>query len=415
MNLSLPSLIITLHVFTVLLLMALPSPVAAFSSVKPPFSNSKTSSNSSINKKPSASPVKLQKQPEFQPGQVLLPSSPMDPVHFDTAAVANPVVLPPCDACDKWQMYYYGNNGFWANGSPCFLPTGSCGLAESEDGIHWTKVKGSLVGKDGAVFGPSENPKDWDSLHVGVGDVVRISPDELHMYYFGGNPDEVAGSLPNGFRMRIGKARSLDNGRTWERMGMVLDYDNKEGLFASWPRIMKPKDECKPWQMLYHSFDGSKWRVYGATSTDQGETWTRRGLLLDAGTHKDSFDANGIGTRAVVSPWRGGALMVYESVDPKGKHRLGAAFNTDPDGGDEWTKLQRILLKDEGGPVAEPGKPPMHGWTTLVIGTPYLVNMPDGSLRMYHCGKDSDHGLAIGLVESEDSEVTPGFWKPVVV
>jgi hypothetical protein len=48
--------------------------------------------------------------------------------------------------------------------------------------------------------------------------------------------------------------------------------------------------------MFYHSFDGSKWRVFGAESTDRGDSWTRTGLALEGGTTEDAFDFAGIGT-----------------------------------------------------------------------------------------------------------------------
>lgn len=380
------------------------------------FSSPILTSTSGTPKTPSPSSAAAATRQHLEPGQVLLPSTASDPTQFDTACVVNPVVLPPCGAYDKWQMYYYGNAGKWNDGSRGFLPTGWIGLAESDDGIHWIKIAGSSA--NGAVMAPSENPDDWDTVHIGVGDVVRMSNEELHMYYFGGGTEIIdnfgpSGASFSGFRMRIGRARSFDNGRTWERMGMVLDYDESEGLFASWPRIVVPQDKDKPWQMIYHAFDGKIWRVFGATSTDKGGTWKRRGILLDAGIHRDSFDALGIGTRAVAGPWRGGMLMVYEAVCPKGKHRLGAAYCADPNGEGDWVKLQGSSLKHEGGPIAEPGKGAMREWTSFTIGTPYLVSRPDGALWMYHCGKTDDKGHSIGLVTSETGDVMPDAWKPV--
>ena len=161
-------------------------------------------------------------------------------------------------------MYYYGNDGTWNHGVKSFLPTGWVGLAESTNGIDWIKVDpppnndNDINLKKGSVFGPSADVNEWDSIHVGVGDVVRLPNGELHMYYFGGSNEKVSfgpGGGPvggaaappasiQGLRMRIGRARSLDNGRTWERMGAaVLDHDDEEGIFASWPRLILPLDD----------------------------------------------------------------------------------------------------------------------------------------------------------------------------
>ncbi|CAK0838013.1 unnamed protein product [Prorocentrum cordatum] len=66
----------------------------------------------------------------------------------------------------------YGDCGGWAGGVQCFLPTGYCGKATSLDGISWTPVDGSNADK--SVFAPGDRDA-WDGLHVGVGDVVRLS------------------------------------------------------------------------------------------------------------------------------------------------------------------------------------------------------------------------------------------------
>lgn len=174
-------------------------------------------------------------------GPILEPSY-NDPTRFDAACVANPVVLPPSNDGEKWQMYYYGNAGSWNRDITSFLPTGWCGLAESDDGICWTKIDGS-DNANGAILGPSDDPNEWDAVQIGVGDVIRVPSDDnknggeelLHMYYFGGSSEPVglgtmAGMELVGFRMRIGRAKSSDNGRTWTKMGVCLDFDESEGI-----------------------------------------------------------------------------------------------------------------------------------------------------------------------------------------
>lgn len=327
-------------------------------------------------------------------------------LQFDVGCVANPVILPPhpSDENGEWQCYYYGNAGSWNGDRKCFLPTGSSGLAISkDDGISWTKVVGQE--EDGSILSPSANGSGkWDEVQTGVGDVVRINKDELHMYYFGGSDEALSfgpGSI-EGFRMRIGRAKSFDNGRSWTKDdGYVLDYDESEGVFASWPRIIASDDDDQPWAMYYHSFDGQKWRVYRAESNDKGDTWERTGLILEGGESEDDFDFSGIGTRSVVK-WRDGFLMIYEGVDKASKHRLGAAFSKD---GKVWSKM------NDGKPILEPFKGPMGEWTKQVIGTPFVVNMPDGSLRLFHCAKDGPDGkMAIGVVVSESGDIGPECW-----
>ena len=370
-------------------------------------------------------------------------------------------------------MYYYGNDGTWNHGVKSFLPTGWVGLAESTNGIDWIKVDpppnndNDINLKKGSVFGPSADVNEWDSIHVGVGDVVRLPNGELHMYYFGGSNEKVSfgpGGGPvggtaappasiQGLRMRIGRARSFDNGRTWERMGAaVLDHDDEEGIFASWPRLILPLDDDeilskkknvntkedvgpKPWRMTYHSYDGSKWRAFGATSLDYGENWTKDGLILEGGVTagttigasaaaralaagekiSDPFDSSGIGTRGHCR-WRAGLLMIYEGVDGVGTHRLGAACCPDGNGGSSWTKMKFRYdgLGSDGGPIASPGESPMMPWTKQVIGTPFPMTMKDGSVRLYHCGKAGpDDKMSIGLIISKTGDIGMAkHWSP---
>jgi len=346
-------------------------------------------------------------------------------VGFDSGCVANPVILPPVSSSleeeNTWLCFFYGNAGSWNGGNKCFLPTGSSGLATSEDGLSWTKIVGDE--QDGAILTPSPlQISSWDSVQTGVGDVVRVGAKELHMYYFGGDDEELAlgpGSGIVGFRMRIGRAKSFDNGRTWTKDGRVsLDYNESEGLFASWPRIITPLDDSndnenvdEPWKMFYHSFNGEKWRVFGAESRDKGDTWFRTGLVLEGGDQSSSFDFNGIGTRSVTR-WRDGLLMIYEGVDQSSTHRLGAAYcDLKQKAGNNSNSNQWVKLND-GLPILEPGKGPLGEWTKQVIGTPFTVHMPDGSLRLYHCAKDGPDGkMAIGVVVSESGDIGPDCWK----
>ena len=110
-----------------------------------------------------------------------------------------------------------------------------------------------------------------------MGDVIRINKDELHMYYFGGSTEELSFGLGTiaGFRIRISRAKSFNNGRAQTKGDNYLfDYDKSERLFTSQPRIvMHHNDNKKTQSMYYHSFDSKKWRVYRAKSIDKGDIW----------------------------------------------------------------------------------------------------------------------------------------------
>jgi len=345
---------------------------------------------------------------------VIAPSG--DPSRWDAACVANPVVLAPRTAGEEWVCFYYGNAGGygdcggWAGGVQCFLPTGYCGKATSLDGISWTPVDGSNADK--SVFAPGDRDA-WDGLHVGVGDVVRLSNGTLVMFYLGGSSEPIAmgPSSRAGLRMRIGRAFSDDGGLSWRRdLAPVLDVDPSEGLFASWPRVLMPAGETGQLYMTYHAFNGTHWSVFSATSSDLGASWLRQGRALGPGA-EGAFDSSGIGTRAMCE-WRGRWLMAYEGVGGgafTGVHRLGAAVSDD--GGASWKKLAGLGGPDPGGPIVEPGS--AGAWTEQVVGTPYLVPVGGGGLRLYFCAKTARTNMSIGVLESASGEVGPGAWRPL--
>lgn len=346
-------------------------------------------------------------------GPVLRPS----PGRFDSVNVANPVVLPPARAGGPYTMLYYGNDGLWPDGeTKPFVPTGLCGLAESADGVSWHKVDGALPG--GAVFGPSPDARAWDSLHVGVGDVTRAPDGSLTMYYFGGSgvAAEGIGERPiKGLRMCIGRASSADGGRSWTREPEpVLRPEPSEGLFCAWPRLIRLDGAAgRSMRMLYHAFDGSRWRVFAARTDDAGARWEREGCVLQPGP-AGAFDALGIGTRAVLPdfPARGRLLLAFEGVDEQGAHRIGLADSAD--GGRSWARLP--IGREPGGPALEPGGA-AGAWTSCVVGTPWLTRSADGArVLLYHCAKSAPDGpMAIGcLAAPADGGVPqPGDWSPL--
>ena len=347
------------------------------------------------------------------PRPVITPSA--NPARWDAACVANPVVLPPHGSDAEWTCFYYGNRGGygdagggWAGGADCFLPTGWCGMAKSADGLEWSPVDGA--NDDQSIFGPGE-PDAWDGLHVGVGDVVRLDNGTLVMFYLGGS-SEPPPFGPAGIRMRIGRALSDDGGLSWQRAAApVVDIDPDEGLFASWPRVVTPSGLEGAWYMTYHAFNGSHWNVFSATSSDKGLSWARQGKVLSPGA-AGAFDSSGIGTRAMCE-WRGKLLMCFEGVGGggpfAGTHRLGVAASDDA--GATWQKLSLDGAADPGGPIVEPGGP--GPWTEQVVGTPYLVPMEDGALRLYFCAKTAQTNMSIGCLESASGELEMDAWRPL--
>lgn len=268
---------------------------------------------------------------------------------------------------------------------------------------------------------PSEVAGSFDSLHVGVGDVVQLPNGTLWMYYFGGGQ---AGGMP-GINMQVGLAASQDGGFTWQRLnrgepilrrGAAGSFDE---VFVSWPRVLPPWETQKisgwpagKWYLSYHTYNMSKWSV-GAAVSDDGFTWERLpGPVLAAG-EEGSWDCTGIGVRslAVVEAklW-----MFYEAVDAVGKHAIGIAESTD---GVAWHKRQVPGCSQPGGPVLSKG--PEGAFDDKHVGTPYVMPAPaDGThpWRLYFVGAPLAATMAvpllsIGVAESLDGDLS--LWQRV--
>lgn len=341
---------------------------------------------------------------------------------WDALSVASPVVLLPNAFDPVWRMWYYGRDvTTWVNDVNPFLPTGRIGMAASEDGIAWRRIRGPLPG--GAAMDPASSMDAFDSTHVGVGDVVQLPNGTLWMYYFGGGSSE--GSPLPGIRMQIGLAASNDNGLSWERLnggepvlcaGAPGAFD---ALFVAWPRVLPPwetKDVSGlpngTWYMSYHTYNMSQWSVGAAVSGD-GLTWERLpGPVLEAGG-VGTWDSVGVGVRSVTVV-EGHITMFYEAVDSNGGHAIGLAESDD---GIKWKKCCIPGCSELGGPLLVKG--PSGAFDEKHVGTPYIVppQQLGGNWRLYYVGANfnasmANPGLAIGVAESSGSDFI-AHWRKI--
>ena len=366
-------------------------------------------------------------------GRVLAPGS-QGTGWWDARTAAMPIVLTPSAAEPRWKMFYYGREGAECNGGlPAFLPTGVSEVAESEDGLTWSRVRGPL--ESGAVLRPSEDAAAFDHVHLGMTDVLINDDGSYTALYFGGSAELVSlgmGPGPiSGFKMRPAAATSAD-GLCWDRRGTLLDVGEPgewDSNFASWPRAL-PIDATKPggrWLMTYHALqptaetEGDKagdagpptWAV-GSAVCEGGPLgpWTKVGRVL-AGGAEGSWDERGIGTRHVVHALAGETtqmVMVYEGVGADGRHRLGLATSTD--GGLSWDKVLGVGA-EPGGPIFEGADPSGEGaWDDGNVGTPWVVRLPDGRWRLYYVGT-SDKGRTVAIGAAESDELFSSDWTRV--
>eukprot|EP00252_Welwitschia_mirabilis_P015651 TRINITY_DN345_c0_g1_i1.p1 TRINITY_DN345_c0_g1~~TRINITY_DN345_c0_g1_i1.p1 ORF type:complete len:357 (-),score=-15.01 TRINITY_DN345_c0_g1_i1:249-1319(-) len=295
----------------------------------------------------------------------------------------------------RYRMYYYGRQDEWWNSAlgikaPKSLPSGRVGVAMSPDGVNFTRHCGPLPG--GAVFGPSNDPHAFDSLHVACSDAVHVpSEDTWLLYYLGGGISSPmtllpgVASSPDGFhfceKARRGPLLTTGTHGSWDERGVT------------WPRVFTgPAGELF---MTYHAVEPAGHISAGiAVSTDSGASWTKLGKILTRG-EKGAWDENGVSVRHVIR--RGDEyVMLYEGSkgdrDAGFEFAIGLATSKD---GVRWQKDEGAG-EEPGGPVLRARKG-MDVWDNFIVGTPYVLLMEDGSLRMYYLG--------IGKKSAEDEPV----------
>ena len=277
-----------------------------------------------------------------------------------------------------WRMWYYCRDRAFKG--PATLGTGRIAHAVSRDGIAWDRVDGACAA--GAVFAPSANPEDFDSLHIGLTDVTRGAGEWL-MWYFGGDPvprATTAFGAVAGLGMRPGLARSQD-GIHWERVrgiepsGALLPLPD-DRIYAAWPNAMH---DGTRWLMQVTEaatdlsrFDTRLW------ASDDARHWAPLGPLRWADGER-SYDAGGMVTRQVLAnPLPGGRrfLMIYTAVDAHHARSIAAAESDD---GLVWHHLYD-------GPVFRVGE--AGAWDALGVAANRLV-VADGRLFFYYYGFQS--------------------------
>lgn len=303
---------------------------------------------------------------------------------WDSERVSSPQVMREADG--TWKLWYYGRDAGFDRSIN--LPSGRCGMAVSEDGVNWSRVRGPLT--MGAVLEPSPSQVgSFDNGHVGVSDVYKENG-FYWMWFFGGSqtveefktPSGVV--LAKGLHMVPGCALSRD-GLNWVKLkgryaGAFLERGKPgewDALMCSWPRVLRDESGYK---MYYHSLQLPErtFSVGMAVSTD-GFNWRKCGKILGAGG-KGCFDEKGASCRHVLKI-DGRYVMFYEGMNNAGYYGIGLALSED---GLSWHKDE--LGTDPGGPVFLHAPKGSGRWDAQAVGTPYVVPMPDGSYRMYYIG-----------------------------
>jgi hypothetical protein len=136
-----------------------------------------------------------------------------------------------------------------------------------------------------------------------------------------------------------------------------------------------------------------------AAESDDGITWRKLGPVFGPSGDPDRFDARGVSTRSVI-PWQGGWLMAYEALPVGDAPHFSIGLATSPDG----LRWERLPGAGPGGCAVPRGDP--GAWDALAIGTPWLLPMPDGSLRLYYVGFDEQVETGIGMAVCDGRDLT---------
>ncbi len=184
-----------------------------------------------------------------------------------------------------WKSEDYGQN--WYNISDGYFETGSIGAIEVADsdpniiyvGTGSDGLRSNVITGKG-VYKSTDAGKTW--THIGLRDVGQIGAVEAHP----DNPDIVFVAAighafgPNPDR---GVYRSLDGGKSWEKVLFVSDStgavdlefapDDPNTIYATMWRA-----ERKPWTIISGAHEGGIFK-----STDGGNTWRKLGGGLPSG------------------------------------------------------------------------------------------------------------------------------------
>jgi predicted GH43/DUF377 family glycosyl hydrolase len=256
-----------------------------------------------------------------------------------------------------YNMWYHGlSAGGWR-----------IGLAQSDDGLSWTKDPSNPV-LDQGLSGT------WDSAEVSD-PVVMKDGDTYRMWYTG----------YDGSNWGIGYAESTD-GTVWTKhdLNPVLNLNplqSWEAVGVMHPFVIR-EDVYKMW---YSGYDGSNWRTGYAESVD-GLDWTRHSAnpVLDLGLPGSWEDVHVYDS----SVSRIGNLygMWYTSYGGSPlRHKIGYASSLD---GVNWTKYGANPVLG-GGPSA---------WDGVHVTGPFVLK-DDYVFRMWFCGQDGST-WRIGLATS---------------
>ena len=317
---------------------------------------------------------------------------------FLVAAVSQTVRVASAQEGSGWKKYpgpvlNLGSSGSWDDNMasyPTVIKDGSTykmwysgydgsiriGYATSPDGITWTKYGANPVLNVGA--GGS-----WDDAYV-IDPCVIKDGAYYKMWYTGSD----------GTYQRIGYAYST-TGTSWTKSGLNPrlsagpsgQYDD---VHVAWPSVIKDGSVYKMW---YSGYDGSRWRIFYATSPD-GAVWSKydgdpvpggaTDIILNVGS-AGSWDDEHVLWPTVLKT--GDVYFMWYVGYDGANYRIGLAYSAN---GISWTK-------SGSNPVLSLGL--SGSWDDNEVITPAVIQ--DGLyFKMWYSGNDGSAAYRTGYAEN---------------
>ncbi|MFA5795456.1 MAG: DUF2341 domain-containing protein, partial [Candidatus Brocadiia bacterium] len=202
----------------------------------------------------------------------------------------------------------------------------------------------------------------------------------------------------DGTKWQIGGATSTD-GISWTKdpanPEVITGTSGWDAKGAAQPTVIKDSGEYKMW---YQGSDGSKWQIGYVTSTD-GTTWNKYISNPVVITGTTGWDSKGVAAPTVLKDIDGTYKMWYQGSDGT-NWRIGYVTSTD---GTTWNKYSN-------NPVLTIGS----GWESNHVGQPMVIRESDGTYRMWYYVNNAVNNR-IGYATSPDGITwTKSTSNPVV-
>ena len=154
-------------------------------------------------------------------------------------------------------------------------------------------------------------------------------------------------------------------------------------------------------RMFTHFFDPSRQRFRISLSrSDDGLRWYPQGHVFAGSTGEMDFDTLGAAACCVLKDptagergSEGGYWMFYEGVAGDGSSSIGLAKSTD--GLTGWKAVSCVFW-----PSSDEA-----AWDSWAVGSPAVVLLPGGRLRLYYTGFDGNGAQGIGAAEADMNDL----------